>query len=74
MISKSKGQILRLAVAFHILFNWENPQNIADEISDSALKAAINFVYVCIQHAAYLGGRGELQEEVENLHQIQLGK
>ena len=61
-------------MAFHILFNWENPQNIPDEISDSALKAAINFVDVCIQHAAHLAGRGELQEEVEALHQIQLGK
>ena len=73
MLSKSKGQTLRVAVALHVLFNWENPHNIPQEISDSAIKAAINFVDVSIQHAAYLAGRGELKEEVENLQRIQLG-
>ena len=73
MLSKSKGEILRIALTLQVLFDWENPQNIPDEISDAALKAAINFVDVCVQHAAYLGGRGELLEEIEHIHQIQLG-
>ena len=73
MLSKSKGQILRVAVALHVLFNWENPQSIPDEVSESAMKAAINLVDVSIQHAAYLAGRGELQEEIDRLQQIQLG-
>ena len=70
MLSKSKGQILRIAITMHVLFNWENPQDIPDEISLSSLKAAVD---VCMQHAAYLGGRRDIQEEVEYLHQIQLG-
>ena len=73
MLSKCKGQILRIAVTLHVLFNWETPHNIPDEISDSALKAAVNFVDVCVQHAAYLGGRGDIQEEAEHLHQTYLG-
>ena len=43
------------------------------EISLPALKAAVDFVDVCMQHAAYLGGRRDILEEVEHLHQIQLG-
>ena len=74
MLSKSKGQILRVAVTLHVLVNWESPQSIPDEISDAAMKAAINVVDVCIQHSAYLAGRGDLQDEIENLQQIQLGK
>ncbi len=46
--------------------------NISDNIGHNTLKAAINFVNVATQHAAYLAGRSELQEKVESL-QIQLG-
>ena len=35
-----------------MLFNWEQPKDIPKEISTNALKAAINFVDVCIQHSA----------------------
>ena len=48
MLSKSKGLTLRVAMALHVSFNWETPQNIPEEISDSAMKAAINFVDVSI--------------------------
>ena len=52
MLSKSKGQTLRVAVALHVLFNWETPQSIPEEMSDFAMKASINFVDVSVQHAA----------------------
>ena len=55
------------------LFNWENPQNIPDKISEPAMKTAIDFVDVSIQHAAYLAGRRDLRDEIEILQQIQLG-
>lgn len=71
MLSKSKGQILRIAATLHVLFNWENPKDIPQEISSDALKAAINFVDVCIQHSAYLGGRGDISEAINNLQKIQ---
>ena len=66
MLSKSKDQSLRVAVALHVLFNWETPQSIPEEISNSAMKAAINFVDVSIQHAAYLAGRKDFREEIES--------
>lgn len=66
MLSKSKGQILRVAATMHVLFHWEKPQNIPNEISEAALTASINFVDVCIQHAAYLAGRGDIQEAIDS--------
>ena len=32
MLSKSKGQTPRVAMALHVLFNWETPRNIPEEI------------------------------------------
>ena len=73
MLSKSKGQILRVAATMHVLFHWEEPQNIPNEISDKALMASINFVDICIQHAAYLAGRGEIQEAIDSFEMILSG-
>jgi hypothetical protein len=39
--------------------------NIEDEVSDQALKAAIDFVHTSIQHAAYIAGRSTIAKEVE---------
>ncbi len=44
----------------HVLFHMENPQAIPQQISESAIKAADRFVDFCLQHAAYLGGRGDI--------------
>ena len=58
MLSKSRGHILRVAAVMHVLFNWENPHSIPSTISVAAIKAADSLVGVCVQHAAYMGGRG----------------
>ena len=42
----------------------ETPLAIPTVISDAAIKAAINLVDVCIQHAAFLAGRGDVEETV----------
>ena len=73
MLAKSKGQILRVSVVFHALFGWENPQAISDVISEDALRAAIEFVDVCMQHAAFLAGRGEISQEVDKLQTLLAG-
>lgn len=73
MLWKSKGQILRIAAAMHVLFHWKKPLDILKEISSEALKASITFVDVCVQHAAFLAGRGDVQEAIDNMHQTQLG-
>ena len=65
MLSKSKGQILRTAAVMHVLFHMETPTSIPTEISEAAVKAADCFVDYCLQHTAYLGGRGDLNEAME---------
>lgn len=69
MLSKSKGQTLRIAAAMHVLFSWETPATISPTISDQALEAADNFVEVCIQHAAFLAGRGVIADEISSLQE-----
>ena len=49
MLSKSRGQILRVAATFHVLHYINQPLVIPDTISESAIKAAENFVDMCIQ-------------------------
>lgn len=57
MLSKSKGQVLRVAAVMHVLFNMDSPTNIPSEIFEAAVRAADNFVDLCLQHAAIFGGR-----------------
>ena len=57
----------------HALFSWQTPQTISPDISDEALKAAESFVNMCVQHAAFLAGRGELTEAIENVQMLQQG-
>ena len=42
------------------------------EISESSVKAADSFVDLCLQHATYLGGRGDFQEAVDDIQQGKL--
>ena len=67
MLSKSKGQILRVSACLHVLFHIETPTNIPDVISTEAIKAAIDMVDVCLQHAAYLAGRGDINEMIQEM-------
>ena len=58
--SKSKGQILRVAAIFHQLFSISpsSPNcSPSSELSAAAIKAAIDFVTLCGEHAALMGGR-----------------
>lgn len=66
MLSKSRGQVLRLATIFHMLFRIDNPeQDLPDEVSETAIQAAVNFIQVACQQTAYIAGRGGLIEEIE---------
>ena len=73
MLSKSKGQILRVAAVLQVLFHVDNPHNIPAKVGEDAMKAAISFVDLCIQHAAYITGRRRIQDEVESVYQIMQG-
>lgn len=56
-LSKSKGQLLRVATCFHVLFKIESPSNISETIEELPLKAAVNFIEVCCSHAFHITGR-----------------
>jgi hypothetical protein len=66
MLSKSRGQVLRLSAVFHILFSMGNDEP-TDDISHFAVRAAINFVKVTCQQTAYLAGRGLLEEDIQRI-------
>lgn len=65
LLSKEKGQILRLAATLHILFSVDSPNDIPEAITEEAIKAAINFVQTCCEHASLIGGR-DLDEATQS--------
>jgi len=82
MLSKSKGQILRVSAVLHVLFhihlpdatdceesNDESSNSISTNISNDALSAAIDFVGTSIQHAAYIAGKGDIKNEATKVTQ-----
>ena len=69
MLSKSRGQVLRVAAVLHTLFSIENDDyEVDNEVSERAIKAAVNFVRTGCQQAAYIAGRGSMEEEIEKLN------
>ena len=71
MLSKSKGQVLRVSAAIHVLINDRTDEEggiivspVPNEIADEAIIAAKNFVRTCCQHASYIGGKGLIEDEV----------
>lgn len=62
MLSKSRGHVLRLAVAFHVLFHVGKDNPVSVEVSEEAVKAAVDFVNISCH---FIAGRGPLQEEFE---------
>ena len=58
---------VRVGMLSHILFNMGTPTNFPHEISENSVKAADKFVDLCLQHAAYLGGRGLIHEAIEEI-------
>lgn len=61
MLSKSTGQILRVAACFNVLFEirdepWPKDHK-NDEIIDAAIIAACDFVDTCCIHTAFMAGR-----------------
>ena len=76
MLSKSKGQVLRVAAVLHIFFQDKIDTESDDKImvsevdnvlSNEAILAAQNFVEICCQHASFIGGRGIIDDEIKSL-------
>ena len=66
MLSKSKGQILRVSAVLHVLFHLEQPEDIPGTLSEATITAANDFVLVCVQHAALISGHGLLEEAIKH--------
>ena len=74
MLGKQKGQILRVAASFQVLFSMNRSREGSGSnsdlnliISDKALLASINFVELCCQQAAYIAGRGDIKDDIKNV-------
>ena len=67
MLSKSKGQVLRIAAVLHVLFRDSvEEEEVADTyITRNAILAAQNFVDICCQHASFITGRDKIDKEIE---------
>ena len=70
-LGKFKGQILRIGAALHVLFEMfpsdEEAQHDSDNITEAAIVAAINFTELCLQQTAFMAGRGNIVEDIENI-------
>lgn len=62
VLSKSKGQILRLAAVFNALFSHDPKHPLNDTLSVDSVKAAINFIETCNEHTTIIGGRKTITE------------
>jgi hypothetical protein len=57
MLSKAKGQILRMAATLQVLFNINEPKDVPSVIAEDAIKAAINIVEIRMHPAGCIFGR-----------------
>ena len=57
VLSKSKGQILRLAACMNALFSLDPLHPLKAELSPMSIDASIDFVEICNEHTSVMGGR-----------------
>ena len=57
LLGKSKGQIMRVATVLHALFGIQEEYEFTVKVSDVAVKAALDLVNVCNEHAKIMTGR-----------------
>ena len=67
MLSKSRGQVLRMAAVIHTMAFLEEPQNIPEEITENSIKAAISVVKLSYQQTAFIAGRNNLDDEIKTI-------
>ena len=66
MLSKSRSQALQLAPVMHLLFHFGEEGNLSDDVSDAAMKAAINFAIVSCERTAMITGKGSVEEVIQS--------
>ena len=64
MLSKSRGHVLRIATILHMLFSIDSENPLSSEVSEMAVKAAVNFVWTACQQTDFVAGKGPIKDEV----------
>ncbi|MCG8623084.1 MAG: DUF3987 domain-containing protein [Proteobacteria bacterium] len=64
VLSKSKGQILRVAAVLNALFSMDCDHPLDKQLSSASVEAAINFVEICNEHTAVIGGRNNTSDPI----------
>ena len=55
MLSKSRGQVLRVAAVIHMMFSIDNANYEVEEVvTEKSVKAAINLVQTACQQTAFI--------------------
>ena len=77
MRAKEKGQILRVAANMHVYFEDKHEEDgsiTVNDISSMLLEKSIcatqDYVDTCCQHAAYISGRGSIEDETKYFHHV----
>ena len=67
LLSKQKGQILRVSAVYNMLFTMDSGEEIKRDISEAAIKAAINFTSTCLDHTCLISGRKIVADVIASL-------
>ena len=67
LLSKQKGQILRVSAIYNMLFTMDSGEEIKCDISEAAIKAAINFTNTCLDHTCLISGRKIVADVIASL-------
>ena len=73
IMGKNRGLVLRVASILHVLFHVGSDEanpNISNEISNRAIRAAINLVQLTCQQTTFMIGKGQLEEELQKNQRI----
>ena len=71
ILRKSRGQVFRLTVVMHMLFNIDNTDQPLDkEVGESAIKAAVNFIQLVCQQT--LQERGHFKRKWISIKKVRI--
>ena len=67
ILSKQKGQILRLAAICHCLFRLDVTRAENNILSDEDIAAAVDFIEVCSDHTCCIAGKSNIVETIDRI-------
>ena len=64
MLSKSRGHVLRIATILHMLFSIDSENPLSSEVSEMAVKAAVNLSGQHANKQPFVAGKGLIEDKV----------